>query len=65
MGSIRERAIAIFPSVMLTVLSMIQALALGSVVLALAVVAYQGENIRRFWENSLADEPKGDGDARE
>ena len=39
------------------------ALALGSVGLALAVVAYQGENIRRFWESSLADEPKGDGDA--
>ena len=40
-------------------------LAIGFMVLALVVVAYQGERIRRLWEISLADEPKGDGDVRE
>jgi len=40
-------------------------LAVGSMVLSLGVVAYQGERIRRLWEISMADEPKEDEDPAE
>ncbi len=60
MVSIRERAIATFPSVMLTVLSMIQALELlWTRVMESEFLWLGGWDALVGW----ADEPKGDGDA--
>lgn len=56
METIRARATDLLPSVLLTVLSMIQALALdfGALLVAIGALAHQLAVARRYWEQSLS-----------
>jgi hypothetical protein len=54
METMQTRVTELFPSVLLTVLSMIQALALGAVLIAIAALAHQIVITRRYWEHSMS-----------